>query len=124
MGRSNRLDEELARSSLYVLSSRFEGLPMVMIEAMSHALPVVAFDCPTGPRDVITEEVDGLLVPPKNVDALASAMSRLISDRELRRRMGQAAVRTARDYAPDAVTPMWEKLFTDLLRPDSPVSGP
>jgi glycosyltransferase involved in cell wall biosynthesis len=124
MGRSNRLDEELARSSLYVLSSRFEGLPMVMIEAMSHALPVVAFDCPTGPRDVITAEVDGLLVPPQDVDALASAVSRLIADRELRQRMGQAAVRTARDYSPDAVTPMWEKLFAELLRADPPASEP
>jgi glycosyltransferase involved in cell wall biosynthesis len=120
MGRSNRLDEELARSSLYVLSSRFEGLPMVMIEAMSHALPVVAFDCPTGPHDVITDEVDGLLVPPRDGDALASAINRLIADRELRLRMGLAAVRTARDYAPDTVTPMWEKLFAELLRADPP----
>ncbi|WP_093887858.1 glycosyltransferase family 4 protein [Streptosporangium canum] len=122
MGRSDRLDEELAQASLYVLSSRFEGLPMVMIEAMSHALPVVAFDCPTGPRDVITEEVDGLLVPPRDVDALAAAVSRLIADRELRRRMGAAAVRTAGDYAPEAVTPLWERLFTELLRAEPPAA--
>ncbi|MEV6865655.1 glycosyltransferase family 4 protein [Streptosporangium subroseum] len=115
MGRSNRLDEELARSSLYVLSSRFEGLPMVMIEAMSHALPVVAFDCPTGPADVLTSEVDGLLVPPRDVDALAAALIRLIGDRELRQRMGAAAARTAQDYTPETVTPLWEKLFGELL---------
>ncbi|ACZ91852.1 glycosyltransferase family 4 protein [Streptosporangium roseum] len=122
MGRSDRLDEELAHASLYVLSSRFEGLPMVMIEAMSHALPVVAFDCPTGPRDVITDGIDGLLVPPQDVDALAAAVSRLIADRELRRRMGAAAVRTARDYAPEAVTPLWERLFTELLRAEPPAA--
>ncbi|MFD0884870.1 glycosyltransferase, partial [Streptosporangium algeriense] len=67
MGRSDHLDRELAQASVYALSSRFEGLPMVMIEAMAHALPVVAFDCPTGPRDVLTDEVDGLLVPPGDV---------------------------------------------------------
>ncbi|WP_326820368.1 glycosyltransferase family 4 protein [Streptosporangium sp. NBC_01756] len=118
MGRTDRLDEELAQSSVYVLSSRFEGLPMVMIEAMSHALPVVAFDCPTGPRDVITDGVDGLLVPPQDVDALAEALKRLIADRETRLRLGAAAVHTARDYAPDTVTPLWENLFAELTRTD------
>ncbi|MBB4913578.1 glycosyltransferase family 4 protein [Streptosporangium saharense] len=115
MGRSDHLDRELARASVYVLSSRFEGLPMVMIEAMAHALPVVAFDCPTGPRDVLTPEIDGLLVPPGDVDALAGGLLRLIGDRELRLRMGAAAVRTARDYSPEVVTPMWERLFAELL---------
>ncbi|MFC3980699.1 glycosyltransferase family 4 protein [Streptosporangium jomthongense] len=117
MGRSDRLDRELAQASVYALSSRFEGLPMVMIEAMAHALPVVAFDCPTGPRDVLTDEVDGLLVPPGDVDALAGGLLRLIGDRELRLRMGAAAVRTSRDYSPEVVTPMWERLFAELLGP-------
>ena len=72
MGRTGRLGDELAKASFHVLSSRFEGLPMVMIEAMAHALPVVAFDCPTGPRDVLTDEIDGLLVPSQDVDALAA----------------------------------------------------
>ncbi|MEV4751342.1 glycosyltransferase family 4 protein [Streptosporangium sp. NPDC049248] len=115
MGRTDRLDEELARASFYVLSSRFEGLPMVMIEAMTHGLPVVAFDCPTGPADVLTPEVDGLLVPSRDVDALAAAMIRLIEDRELRRRMGAAAAVAAHDYTPEVVMPLWEKLFAELL---------
>ncbi|GAA0820086.1 glycosyltransferase family 4 protein [Streptosporangium amethystogenes subsp. fukuiense] len=115
MGRTDRLDEELARASFYVLSSRFEGLPMVMIEAMTHGLPVVAFDCPTGPADVLTPEVDGLLVPSRDVDALAAAMIRLIEDRELRRRMGTAAAVAAHDYTPEVVMPLWEKLFAELL---------
>ncbi|MBP2705121.1 glycosyltransferase family 4 protein [Microbispora sp. RL4-1S] len=113
-GRTSRLPEELARASVYALSSRFEGLPMVMIEAMSHALPVAAFDCPTGPGDVLTHEVDGLLVPQRDVDALAAALDRLVSDRELRLRLGGAAAVTARGYAPEAVMPMWEELFLDL----------
>ncbi|MEU8247705.1 glycosyltransferase family 4 protein [Nonomuraea sp. NPDC048916] len=115
MGRTERLDQELAKASIYALSSRFEGLPMVMIEAMGHALPVAAFDCPTGPRDVLTPEVDGLLVPPEDVHGLAAALDRLMGDRALRLRIGAAAARTARNYAPDVVMPVWEDLFSELL---------
>ena len=97
---------------------------MVMIEAMAHALPVVAFDCPTGPRDVLTDEIDGLLVPLPGRRRAGRAVIRLIADRELRQRMGQAAVRTARDYAPETVIPMWENLFAELLRADPPASEP
>ena len=115
MGHTQQLDDELAKASVYVLSSRFEGLPMVMIEAMAHALPVVSFDCPTGPADVLTDGQEGLLVPPKDVDALAEALCRLLDDRDLRDRMGEAALKTAHDYAPEAVHPQWEHLFTELL---------
>ncbi|GAA3138601.1 hypothetical protein GCM10010466_31940 [Planomonospora alba] len=115
MGRTDRLPDRLAEASLYVLSSRFEGLPMVMIEAMAHGLPVVAFDCPTGPADVLTDGVDGLLVPAGDVEALAAGIGRLIRDGELRRRMGAAARETVRDYAPDAVMPLWENLFAEHL---------
>ncbi|MFJ8824145.1 glycosyltransferase family 4 protein [Streptomyces sp. NPDC102467] len=125
MGHTDRLDDELAKSSLYVLSSRFEGLPMVMIEAMSHALPVVSFDCPTGPSDVLTHGVDGLLVPEQDPDALADALGRLMGDRDLRAEMGTAALLTAAAYGPDAVHPRWEALFTELTTPDGkrPASG-
>lgn len=114
MGRSNRIHEELAKSSVYVLSSRIEGLPMAMIEAMGHALPIVAFDCPTGPADVLTPGKDGLLVPPRNVPALTEALGRAMGDRELRLRMGAVAAETAYGYTPHVVMPLWEKLFTAL----------
>ncbi|MGW7478789.1 glycosyltransferase family 4 protein [Nonomuraea muscovyensis] len=127
LGRTTRLDSELARASIYALSSRFEGLPMVMIEAMGHALPVAAFDCPTGPADVLTHEIDGLLVPPGDVGALAAALDRLMGDRDLRLRLGAEAARTARSYAPDVVMPLWVDLFSRLLdgRPvgDAPETG-
>jgi glycosyltransferase involved in cell wall biosynthesis len=115
-GRADQLDRELANASVYALSSRFEGLPMVMIEAMTHALPVVAFDCPTGPRDVLTDGVNGVLVPPRDVDALAAALNRVIADRKLRARMGKAAAKSSRAYAPELVMPLWEDLFSELLQ--------
>ena len=115
MGRSNRIHEELAKASIYALSSRIEGLPMAMIEAMGHALPVVAFDCPTGPGDVLTPGEDGLLVPPRDVDALAEALSQAMGDADLRDRLGTAAAETAQDYTPHVVMPLWEDLFTSLI---------
>ncbi|MFC6083191.1 glycosyltransferase family 4 protein [Sphaerisporangium aureirubrum] len=114
MGRTQSLPGELTGASIYVLSSRFEGLPMVMIEAMNHALPVAAFDCPTGPADVLTHERNGLLVPPGDIDALAAALNRLIADRDLRVRLGTAARTRARDYTPEVVMPRWESLFQGL----------
>jgi glycosyltransferase involved in cell wall biosynthesis len=114
MGRTEHFDEELTKASVFVLSSRFEGLPMVMIEAMSHALPIVSFDCPTGPGDVITDGADGVLVPPADVEALGGALVRVIGDRPLRERLGAQAAVTVRNYAPDAVMPQWEALFSEL----------
>jgi glycosyltransferase involved in cell wall biosynthesis len=114
MGRSDRIHEEMAKASIYALSSRIEGLPMAMIEAMGHALPIAAFDCPTGPADVLTPGKDGLLVPPRDVDKLGEALGRLMGDPELRRRLGAAAAETAHAYTPEFVMPLWEELFTTL----------
>ncbi|MEU6715080.1 glycosyltransferase family 4 protein [Nonomuraea sp. NPDC046802] len=114
MGRSDRIHEELAQASVYALSSRIEGLPMAMIEAMGHGLALAAFDCPTGPADVLTPGQDGLLVPPRDVNALSEALRRLMGDAGLRRSLGAAAVETARRYTPEVVMPQWEKLFAAL----------
>ncbi|MFG1613780.1 glycosyltransferase family 4 protein [Nonomuraea wenchangensis] len=120
MGRSDRIHEELARASIYALSSRIEGLPMAMIEAMGHALPVVAFDCPTGPADVLVSGQNGVLVPPRDVAKLGEELGRLMADRELRARLGAAAARTAHAYTPEVVMPLWDELFT-LLSTRRPV---
>ncbi len=95
MGPVDRLDLEMSQASMYVLSSRFEGLPMVMIEAMSLGLPVVSFDCPTGPREVIQNGRSGVLVPDGDVDALAQAMLAVIEDPAHRRALGAGAAARA-----------------------------
>jgi glycosyltransferase involved in cell wall biosynthesis len=113
-GFSAHLEEEFARASLYVMSSRTEGFPMVLLEAMSVGLPVVSFDCPTGPRDIITPGVDGYVVPDGDTLALAGAMSRLMGDREQRAAFGDAARRAATRYHPARITERWESLLDEL----------
>jgi glycosyltransferase involved in cell wall biosynthesis len=117
MGAVDRLDIQMSESSMYVLSSRFEGLPMVMVEAMSLGLPVVSFDCPTGPREVIEHGTSGLLVPDGDVDALAAGMLELIEDEPRRRQLGAGAAARAKDFSLDAIGPRWEAL---LAEPTSP----
>ncbi|WP_230879169.1 glycosyltransferase family 4 protein [Planomonospora sp. ID67723] len=114
MGRSAEVGVELAKSSIYVVSSRYEGFGMTILEAMSKGVPVVSFDCPHGPGEIITHEHDGLLVRSKKPAALAEAVCRVIEDRELRRRLGANALRTAAGYDLDAVGARWDVLLDGL----------
>jgi glycosyltransferase involved in cell wall biosynthesis len=116
MGSIADLEEQMNRASIFVLSSRFEGLPMVMLEAMRKGLPVVSFDCPTGPGEVIAHNEDGLLVPEGDVDRLAAAMSELIEDEGKRRRLGAAAAVKGAGYSLIAVGPRWDDLIAWLTQ--------
>jgi glycosyltransferase involved in cell wall biosynthesis len=105
---------EIASASLFALSSRFEGLPLVLLEAMSKGMGIVSFDCPTGPADVIEHHRNGILVPPGDVEALAAGIVELIEDPDLRRACAAAAIDTAQGYTPAAIGPRWEALFHEL----------
>ena len=105
---------ELGEASLFVLSSRGEGLPMVVIEAMTAGLPVVAFDCPTGPAELLDGGRCGVLVPPGDSAALADSIRRLVSDEPERRRLADAAAERALDYDPATRARQWEQLFETL----------
>jgi glycosyltransferase involved in cell wall biosynthesis len=117
-GPANPLGTALARASLFVLSSRFEGFGMVIVEAMGCGLPVVSFDCPRGPAEIITPGRDGLLVAAQDVPALADALGRLMDDEALRRTMGEAARETAAAYRPAAIGARWDGLIAQLTSPD------
>jgi glycosyltransferase involved in cell wall biosynthesis len=114
-GFSTSLQAEMAKGSLFVLSSRAEGYGMVLVEAMACGVPVVSTDCPAGPRDIITPGVDGLLVPNKDVDALAGAVNEMIElDDDRRREMAEAALVTADRRSQPAVTAQWDELVQRL----------
>ncbi|MFG2074823.1 glycosyltransferase family 4 protein [Nonomuraea maritima] len=106
---------ELEKASIYVLSSRHEGFPMTILEAMAKGLAIVSFNSPHGPKEMITDEVDGLLVKPRTNDNLAAAIIRVIEDERLRRDLAARALETARTYDRDAVGRQWDALLEDLL---------
>ena len=108
MAPTDRLELEMSKASIALVSSRREAFGMVILEAMSCALPVVAFDCPSGPREVITHGHDGVLVPPEDPAAFAEAVCSLIDDPDRRDALGQAALETSARYAP-------ERIADDLL---------
>ncbi len=110
------LAEEMANCSIFVLSSRFEGFPLVLLEAMSKGMAVVSFDCPTGPADIIDDHENGLLVDAGDVEGLAAGIAELMDDEALRRRVGPAAVQTARNYTIEAIGPLWDELLDALAR--------
>lgn len=104
----------LAHADLFVLSSRWEGFGHVIVEAMAAGAPVVAFDCPYGPRDIITDRVDGLLAPDGDEAALAKAMAELLDDRDLARRLGAAAAEKAMHFSSARIADQYLNLFSRL----------
>ena len=113
-GRTDDVEKEYCNSSIFVLSSRFEGFGMVLTEAMACGLPVVSFDCPWGPRSIITDGGDGLLVENGNVEALASSLSKLMSDEILRQSISKAGLKNVRRFSIDYVADQWRRLFESL----------
>ena len=100
------------QASCLVMSSRFEGLPMVLIEAKMAGLPCVSFDCPNGPAEVIRDGIDGYLVPAEDVDTLASRLIDLLNDRNMLKKMGKLAYKDAcRRFSTQAIEEKWRSLF-------------
>ncbi|WP_110182162.1 stealth conserved region 3 domain-containing protein [Nocardioides solisilvae] len=110
-GAVDDMTAEWAAASVCALSSRTEGFPLVAQEAMSAGVPVVTYDCPSGPRELVEHEVSGLLVAAGAKAGLTAALGRLLADEVLLRRLGQGAHEAARAYAPEAVAARWEELF-------------
>lgn len=100
-------------SSIFAFPSRYEGFALVFIEAMSCGLPAVSFDCPCGPRDVITN--DGILITPNNIDDFANGICKLIEDETMRKEMGLNAHINMKRYTEDNIMQKWIELFNQVL---------
>lgn len=108
------IKEKYLESSIYVMSSRFEGFGMVLIEAMACGVPCISFDCPHGPSYIIKDGEDGILVENGNVERLAEAISTLITDTDKRVAMGKAAKQNVLRYSQENIMKQWESLFYKL----------
>ena len=100
-----------ARADLYVMTSRLEGFPNTLVEALAHGVPVVSYDCDTGPRDIIRHGTDGLLIPMDDEQALHDALNDVMRDRALRRKLAARAGEARERFSIERVAGMWESLF-------------
>ena len=114
-GRVKNPHHVLMQADLFVLSSRWEGWPMALAEAMACGLPVIAADCRTGPREMIRDGVDGVLVPPENVEALTTTMGQLMSDESARKRLASRAMEITERFPLEKVMGMWEEVLRTIV---------
>jgi len=103
----------LRRSSVFVLSSRYEGFPTALVEAMAIGLPCIATRCPTGPEDIITDDVDGLLAPVENPEGIAQRIELLLAEPSIRARLGKAASERVREFDAPEITRRYEDLLDE-----------
>ncbi|KHD23474.1 hypothetical protein NM09_18575 [Vibrio caribbeanicus] len=105
------VQSEYLQSSLLIMTSRNEGFPMVLLEAQAHGLPIVSFDCETGPSEIISDSEDGYLIPTFDVDAFAQQLVKLACDEDKRRKMSAKAVLHRQRFGKEAVISLWLEQF-------------
>lgn len=111
---TSNIFEEYDRSSIYVLSSRYEGFGLVLLEAMSFGIPCISFNCPHGPSDIITNGEEGILVPVGDINKLAESIEWMITHKEERERMSQNSRKKVEKYLAENIMPQWVELFNKI----------
>ncbi|WP_073401408.1 glycosyltransferase family 4 protein [Bacteroides luti] len=114
-GPDSNIKERYIESSIFVLSSRFEGFGMVIVEAMTCGVPAVSFTCPCGPKDIIKDREDGLLVENGNIEELAEKIIYLIENEEIRKTMGKKASKSIERFRMDNLGDQWNNIFDKLI---------
>ena len=118
-GCAGNMSDWYCRSDIFVLSSRYEGFPNVLLEAMANGCSCISFDCDTGPSEIIINEQNGLLIPPEDIDALTEAMERLVKDEELRAHIAANAIKVRENFSEHRIMDMWVQFFEEVLRSKS-----
>ena len=111
---NNEIEKYYLNASLFVLTSRYEGLPMVLLEAQAFRLPIVSFRCKCGPADVITDGVNGFLIDEGDIELFAALLKRLMGDATLRKQMGEKALASSERFSEERVMQCWISLFESL----------
>lgn len=102
-------------ASVFLMASRFEGFGMALLEAMSFGLPVISFDCPIGPGNLIENNVDGILIPDNDTESYARQLNFLIQNKEFQNQLGGNAVKKASNFSKDKIMLLWEELFKEAI---------
>ena len=111
---SKNIADEYLNSSIYLMTSRYEGLPMVLLEAQAFGLPIISFDCDTGPSDIVIDGVNGFLVEPFDVDTMLIRTKNLIEDETLRNRFSKNALLSSDRFSEENIYSKWEQVFNEL----------
>lgn len=112
---TNNIGDYYRNASIYAMSSRYEGFGLVLIEAKSYGLPIVSFDCRMGPREIVRNNIDGIVVADKDTVSFISSLQKLMRDKELRVKMSKETREDANRFMPETIVNQWEELFTNLL---------
>jgi len=111
---TKEISKEYAKSSIYILSSRFEGFPLTILEAMRHGLPCISFDCPFGPANLIENDKTGYLIENGNKFSFADKLSNLMENSQVRKEFSKAALDRAKLFEKETIMQNWIKLFESL----------
>lgn len=114
-GFSSEIEKEMGEASIFALTSRYEGFPLVLIEAQSMGLPVVSFDTPYGPSEIVSDGTDGYIVGYNDNSAFEDKLLKLIHDEDLRIEMSKNAIEHSRGYSPDLFAGKWMEKYKALL---------
>ena len=112
---TSTIQEKYLTAGIYAMTSRYEGLPMVLLEAQACGLPIISYDCKCGPKDIINDGIDGYIIPMGNRQLFADKLLELIKDQELRQRMGNAAVASSKRFDEERIMKLWTSLFNKVL---------